>query len=256
MLGEFSLEGQVCIVTGAGRGLGRSIALALANAGSDLVVVSRTGEEIDQAAHEISKLGRKVIPIVADVSSSQDVSQVAQRTVSELGRIDVLFNNAGIAKRKLLIEESEEEWDLMMAVNLKGLFLCCKAVLPSMIARKKGKIINTSSTSGVLGEVGYVSYCVSKSGVIMFTRALALEVCQYHINVNGIAPGWFKTPMTRRIHENKEKYTEIVGRIPMGRMADPKEIGPLAVFLASSASDFMTGETVFYDGGETAGIWP
>jgi NAD(P)-dependent dehydrogenase (short-subunit alcohol dehydrogenase family) len=256
MLSAFNLDGIVSIVTGAGRGLGKSIALALANAGSNVVVVSRTQEEIEQTAHEVSEFGRRTISVAADVSSSDDVTKMHERTLAEFGKIDVLFNNAGIAKRKRLIHESEEEWDRMMAVNLKGLFLCCRAVLPTMIARNRGKIINTSSTSGVLGEVGHVSYCVSKAGVLMFTRALALEVCRHNITVNGIAPGWFKTPMTSPIHENEEHYSEIIGRIPMGRMADPKEIGPLAVFLASSASDFMTGETVFYDGGETAGIYP
>jgi NAD(P)-dependent dehydrogenase (short-subunit alcohol dehydrogenase family) len=250
------LEGKVCIVTGAGRGLGKSIALALAGAGSHLVVVSRTRAEIEQTAHEISKLNRRAIPVVADVSASQDVGDMARRALSEFQRIDALFNNAGMAGRRLLIHETEEEWDRMMAVNLKGLFLCSKAVIPTMMAQKRGKIINTASTSGVLAEVGYVSYCVSKAGVIMFTRALALELCRHNITVNAIAPGWFKTSMTRRIHDDRERYAQVVGRIPMGRMADPEEIGPLAVFLASSASDFMTGETVFYDGGEAAGIWP
>ncbi len=247
-----SLEGKVAIVTGSGRGLGKAMAIALAQAGADLVVISRTGAQIEETARTIEDMGRKVLAFRADVTIPDEVDEVVKQTMDLFGRIDILVNNVGGAVVKALQEMSVEEWRNILDTNLTSLFLFCKAVGPHMIARRKGKIINIASTYGASGEAGWVAHSASKGGVIQFTKALAVEWAKHNIQVNAIGPGIFATEMMAPILEDETLGYLRRMRVPLGREGRPDELGPLVVYLASSASDFMTGETIFIDGGERA----
>lgn len=249
VLEEFILNGKSAIVTGAGRGLGKAMAQALAEAGADVVVAARTVKEIEETSGEIVKLGRRSIAIPTDVSSSKSVEDMVHQVLSEFGKIDILVNNSGIAINKPFIETTEEEWNKVISTNITGMFLCTKAVGDHMIQQKSGKIINIASNVGVMGYQDFISYCVSKAGVIQFTRALALEWARYNINVNAIGPGTFYTAFNALALDDKSIRDKILKRIPLRRVGQPKELGPLVVYLASMASDFMTGETIFIDGG-------
>ncbi len=246
---EFSLEGRVAIVTGAGRGLGRAMALALAAAGADVVAAARTVQEIEETSRKILELGKRSIAIPTDVLSSNSVQNMVQRTISEFAKIDILVNNSGIAINRPLAETTEEEWNKVIGTNLTGMFLCTRAIGPQMIQQRSGKIINMASNVGVIGRKNFVSYCVSKAGVIQFTRALAVEWARYNINVNAIGPGYFYTDINAPVFDDDSVRDKLLKRIPLRRVGQPKELGPLVVYLASGASDFMTGETIFIDGG-------
>jgi len=250
VLEEFVLNGKSAIVTGAGRGLGKAMAQALAEAGADVVVAARTVKEIEETSGEIEKLGRRSIAIPTDVSSSKSVEEMVHQVLSEFGKIDILVNNSGMAINKPLIETTEEEWNKVISTNITGMFLCIKAVGDHMIQHKSGKIINIASNVGVMGYQNFISYCVSKAGVIQFTRALALEWARYNINVNAIGPGTFYTAFNSQALDDKNIKDKMLKRIPLRRVGQPKELGPLVVYLASKASDFMTGETIFIDGGQ------
>jgi NAD(P)-dependent dehydrogenase (short-subunit alcohol dehydrogenase family) len=246
---EFILDGRVAIVTGGGRGLGRAMALALATAGADVVVAARTVPEIEETCMKILKLGKRSIAIPTDVLSSESVQNMAQRTVSEFARIDILVNNSGIAIHKPLTDTTEEEWNKVIGTNLTGMFLCTRAIGPQMIKQRSGKIINMASNVGVIGRKNFVSYCVSKAGVIQFTRALAVEWARYNINVNAIGPGYFYTDINASVFDDDRVRDKLLRKVPLRRVGNPNELGPLVVYLASAASDFMTGETIFIDGG-------
>ncbi len=247
-----SLEGKVALVTGSGRGLGRAMAVALARAGADLVVTARTREEIDETAREIGRLGRRAIAVQADVTDPGQTEDLVRETLKHFGKIDILVNNAGVALVKNLQEMTLEEWRKTIDTNLTSLFLCCKAVGPAMMARRQGKIINITSIDGAAGKASLVAYCASKGGVIQFTRALAVEWARYNIQVNAIGPGAFYTKPMAVVLDDEKLGPIRRKKIPMGREGRPEELGPLVVYLASSASDFMTGETLFIDGGELA----
>ena len=252
----FDLSNKVAIVTGSGRGLGRAIACALAEAGAAVAVADIIPPDREETVRQIRSGGGRAMEVHCDVSQSDSVQGMVEKTVDELGRTDILVNNAGLAWRKPLLEETEEDWNRMLGVNLTGLFHCCRAVGRHMVKQRQGKIINIASTSGVEGEIGYTAYTSTKAGVILFTKTLALEWAQYNINVNAIGPGWFHTPLTDPLTKDSVRFKEIMRGIPKGRLAKPEEIGPLVVFLASKASDFMTGSVTFIDGGQLAGIWP
>lgn len=252
----FSLHGKAAIVTGSGRGLGRAMARALAEAGARVAVADIIPEDRAETTRLIESGGGEAMNMPCDVADSKSVRSMVDRVVERWGGIDILVNNAGLAWRKPLLEETEENWNRMLGVNLTGPFNCCRAVGPHMIARKQGKVINIASTSGVEGEIGYTAYTTTKAGVILFTKTLALEWAKYHITVNAIGPGWFHTPLTDPLTKDPVRFEEIMRGIPKGRLAKPEEIGPLVVFLASGASDFMTGSVTFMDGGQLAGIWP
>ena len=252
----FDLSGKVAIVTGSGRGLGRAMACALSEAGANVVIADIIAPDREETCRMIESRGGRALGVDCDVSKAKSVQAMVERTVAEFGQLDILVNNAGLAWRKPLLEETEEEWNRMLGVNLTGLFHCCRAVGPHMIKKGSGKVINTASTSGVEGEIGYTAYTATKAGVILFTKTLALEWAKYNINVNAIGPGWFHTPLTDPLTKDPIRFAEIMRCIPKGRLAKPEEIGPLIVFLASSASDFMTGSVTFIDGGALAGIWP
>ncbi len=252
----FDLSSQTAIVTGSGRGLGRAMARALAQAGAAVVVADIIEMDRMETVDLIDAEGGRAIEVDCNVAESDSVQNMVDRTLDTFDRIDILVNNAGLAWRKNLLDESEEDWNRMLGVNLTGLFNCCRAVGRHMVEQKRGKVINIASTSGVEGEIGYTAYTTTKAGVILFTKTLALEWASYNINVNAIGPGWFHTPLTDPLTKNPVRFEEIMREIPKGRLAKPEEIGPLVVFLASKASDFMTGSITFMDGGQLAGIWP
>ena len=251
VLDKFRLDGKVCIVTGASRGLGRGIATALAEAGADVAAVARSQQALEETAHAIRQQSRKALAIACDVHDSQSVNQMVDDVLNEFGRIDVVINNAGGGDMKPIVEMSEDEWLGIVDLNLNALFRVCKAVGPHMIERRQGKIINMSSMYGLIGERNVTAYCASKGAIIQFTRALALEWAEHNITVNALAPGYIYTERTSRVFDT-DLGEAFIRRVPLGRIGKTQELGPLVVYLASSASDFMTGSVVVIDGGQTA----
>jgi len=268
ILKEYSLEGKAAIVTGAGRGIGKGIALTLAEAGADVTVAARTVEQIEGTAEEIRKLGRRALVVPTDVIKKDQVENIVEQTVSEFGKIDILVNNAGIPILKpisyvsgMKLEGwqtadswdtplSEEEWHLVLNTNLTSAFLFAQAVGPHMLRQQKGKIINTSSNSADLAPPYFSAYCVSKAGLSMFTRCLATEWAQYNICVNAIGPGSVLTELSAPVLSDPERKKVILERIPLGRVGETREIGLLVVYLASEASNWVTGQTFYIDGGQ------
>ena len=246
---KFSLKGKVGIVTGASRGLGKGMATALTQAGADLVIVSRTKSVLEKVAEEMRKFGRHIIPVAADVSKKEDIKNMVGIALKEFGKIDFLFNNAGIIRRCPSEDYSEKDWDEVINVNLKGVFLCSQAVARVMIKQGGGKIINTSSLIAVTGGKTIPAYAASKGGVAQLTKALANDWAKYNIKVNAIGPGYYITDTTEPLRKNKARYQEISSRIPLGRWGNPEDLGGVAVFLVSEASDYITGQTIWVDGG-------
>jgi len=252
-MSELPLEGKVAIITGGGTGIGKAIALEFANAGADVVVASRRLEVLEQAAEEVRALGGRSLAIQTDVARKMDVENLVKKTVDEFGAIDILVNNAGVGGGKPILESSEVEWDQIIDIDLKGYYLCCQAAGKKMMEQMKGNIINVSSDGGFSTCRGYSSpYSVAKAGVIMLTRCLAWELAPYNIRVNSLAPGNTVTEMTRRWWSDPEILKESSEKRPLGRFAEPREMGTIALFLASDASSFMTGETIRADGGLAA----
>ena len=254
LMDEFSLKDKVAIVTGAGRGIGKAICLAYAEAGADIVAVSRTKEEIEKTCREVKKFGREAIAVPADVTRWEDVKAMADKAYARFKHIDILVNNAGTAAFKPLVSTAgdgmtEADWYQVIDTNVTSVFLCCRAVGPYMFKQKKGKVINLSSVSSKKAQVDDIAYNVSKAGVDMITRCLALDWAQYNINVNAIGPGQFYTKLSAKSHEDPNLRAGMIACIPMGRVGKVEEIGYLATFLASPASDFITGQIVFIDGG-------
>lgn len=243
------LKDKVAIVTGAGQGIGRGIALALAREGAK-VVVSDISDKASEVVKEIEDLGSEALAVKADVRDSGKTEEMAKAAIDKFGRIDILVNNAGIYPFKPLIEMTEGDWDRVLGVNLKGVFNCTKAVLPKMIEQKSGSIINISSIAGsVVGYSNLVHYSASKAGMLGFTRAAALELAQYGIRVNAIAPGAVETPGTKALGE--EPLKQIEQTIPLRRIGQPEDIANLVVFLASDESSYITGQLIIADGGLT-----
>jgi len=249
-----NLDGKVALVTGAGRGLGKSMALALAEAGSDVICVARTKGQIEETCAGIEGFGRKGMAIPTDIASSRSVDEMCSAALSEFKKIDILVNNAGISIEKPFCDVTDEEWDRLMNINLRGAFFCSRAVGRGMIERRQGKVINISSILGKRGYQNFVSYCVSKGAMTQFTRALAMEWARYRINVNAIAPGTFLTPFNEEVYANDKVREVVLKRIPIRRFGQADELGPLVVYMASRASDYMTGETVYIDGGQQANL--
>ncbi len=270
-LPSLSLEGQVAIVTGARRGIGRTIALTFAQAGADVAVsdIVIDDGELEATAQEIQKSGQRSLTIQADVTKKSDIDNLVQKTEDQLGPIDILVNNAGIGQlvaeagvsgivgtdrpsstiRAGWVPTPEDVWDKVIDTHLKGTNLCCQAVAPRMVERKKGNIINISSVMAFSGGSFDVAYSSAKAAVIMFTRGLARDLGGYKIRVNAIAPGYVKTEMTRLIWRNPEVLKLWEDRTPLGRLGEPGEIASVALFLASDASSFITGQTIVADGG-------
>ncbi len=248
-LDAFRLDGRVAVVTGGGGGLGADICHALAAAGAAVAVAGRTQESIDAVRDEVIAAGGTAISVLGDVSRKESIEATAAAVCGELGGIDILVNNAAIYPRRAWTEITEQEWDEVLATNLKGYFLCARACYPSMAERGRGRIINLTSVTFFIGMAMLLDYVSSKGGIIGFTRALGRELGPEGITVNAISPGAFPTD-AEKIHPNPEQYNDwILDQQSLKRRGTPEDIGNLAVFLASDASSFITGQTIEIDGG-------
>ncbi len=243
----FDLTGKVAIVTGANTGLGAGMALGLADAGADLVLVSRLGSS--KTKEEVKKKGRKALDVIADLSTTSPIQMIVERALLEFGKIDILVNNAGIIRRAPAIEFSERDWDEVMSLNSKTVFFFSQAVAKDMMKRKYRKIINISSLLAFQGGILVPSYAASKGAVAQLTKALANEWASCGINVNAIAPGYMATDNTKPLREDSVRSKSILDRIPAGRWGTPDDLKGAIVFLASSASDYMNGHVLVVDGG-------
>ena len=248
----FDLTGKIAIVTGGNQGIGLGITRGLAGAGATVVIANRRAAEGQKAAESLQKEGFNVIAIPTDVSQKASVAAMVEKVMNEYKKIDILVNNAAVIIRKPLEDFEEDEWDTILNTNLRGLFLCCQLVGREMIKRKKGKIINISSVLSQVVQSGRGVYATAKAGVSHLTRALAMEWSKYNININAIGPGVTMTPINQKyFEENPDDLKKIIEGIPIGREAYPRDYAGAAVFLASDASDYVTGQTLLVDGGLT-----
>jgi NAD(P)-dependent dehydrogenase (short-subunit alcohol dehydrogenase family) len=245
------LAGRTALVTGAGKGLGRAVALGFAAAGADVVLMARTLADLEAVAREVQALGRQALVAVADATDSRQVDAAVEQAVARFGRIDVLAHAAGGSLRKPSVEVTDEEWDAVIAANLSSTFKVCRAVGRHMLVQGGGSIINLSSTAGMRGRAGNAPYSAAKAAVINLSRALAMEWAPKGVRVNVLAPGRFLTPLTEAEMSVPEKYAAFVRQVPLGRIGKPEEIQDIAVWLASDASAYVTGSTITLDGGQT-----
>jgi NAD(P)-dependent dehydrogenase (short-subunit alcohol dehydrogenase family) len=253
VLDRFRLDGKVALITGGARGLGRTMATALAEVGADVAITGRTRETCEAAAREIAAAtGRRVKAFVVDVTSLTDVERLASEVEAELGKVDVLINNAGINIRGPIEQLTEADWDTVIDTNLKGPFLCSRAFGPRMVRRGWGRVINLGSTLAVVALPGRTPYASSKAGVLNLSRVLALEWAGSGVTVNAICPGAFGTEMNQTLMADPAKLKDLVSNIPMGRLGNMAELTGAVVFLASEASSYVTGSALFVDGGWTA----
>ena len=247
----FDLTGKTAIITGGSKGLGEQMAHALAEVGADLALISRTQADLDKVAADVrAATGRRVIGVAADVTKEADIAAMVQQVMAEFGKIDILVNNAGIGGTTPILDLQEVEWDRYMNLNLKGPVLCSKHVGAEMIKRQQGTIINVSSLFAKIVARYMSAYAATKTALVSFTRTLALEWARYNIRVNALCPGYFETPMNEEFWQTKGGKG-IIERIPMQRVGVPQEIKPAIIFLASDANTFMTGSTLFVDGGHS-----
>jgi 3-oxoacyl-[acyl-carrier protein] reductase len=245
LMGDF--QNKIGLVTGGARGIGRAIALELARQGCDVVVSDVDFEGAKASAKEAEGLGVRAIAVKADVSSASDVDELVDEATKAFGRIDILVNNAGITRDNLLMRMSDEEWDAVLGVNLRGAFLCTRRVIRGMMKQRMGKIINIASVVGVMGNAGQANYAASKAGLIGFTKSVAKETASRNIQVNAVAPGYIETDMTGHLSEEiKESYLSV---IPARRPGSAEDVAKAVAFLASSASDYITGQVLHVDGG-------
>lgn len=247
----FDLTGKAALVTGASRGLGKAMAVALAQAGADVALNARAPDSLKETAEAIQKLGRRVFVAAGDVSEEASVKQFVNAAQKEFGHIDILVNNAGVWEGTYVVRLSKADWDHVLQVNLTGSFLVAKEVGRVMLKQRSGKIINMASVLGFRGSPQALAYCASKAGVIQLTRVMAIELGPAGVQVNCIAPGLFATDMTKEYTQNPEAMKQYLSRIPSGRYGQPEELAGLTVLLASKASDHITGQTIVIDGGES-----
>ncbi len=248
----FDLSGRVAIMTGAGRGLGRTMALALAAAGADLALASRTALELETLVEEVNALGRRAIAVPTDVTSPDACEELVAAAIERLGRLDIMVNNAGTNVRKSMLEITPEEYDFVIETNLKGYFNGARAAGRHFVDQGSGKVINISSILGSVALPNQAAYASSKGAIDQLTKVLALEWASAGVQVNGLAPTYFETDLTRPLYEDPERRAFIEERTPMGRWGQPHELAGAVIFLASDASDFVTGQTILVDGGWTA----
>ena len=244
------LDGKVAIVTGAGRGLGRSMAQSLLKAGASVTVAARTSPELDLLVWEAESLGSRALACVTDITDETAVNRMVQATAEAFGHIDILVNNSGVLANTPLLEQSVEEWDSVMTTNLRGTFLATRAVGRYLVDQGSGKIINIASNFALKGVANHAAYCASKAGVIAFTRSVAVEWARHGIQVNAIAPGYFETSLNSELREDLDALAKVLRSVPARRMGKPDELEPWLLLLASNASDFMTGEVIVLDGGQ------
>lgn len=247
----FSLTDRVAIVTGASRGIGKALALGLAQAGADVVVAARTAAKLEHTAAEIRNLGRRALPVPTDVRISEQVTHLVKRTLEEFKRIDILVNNAGSGFFAPALKLSENGWDSIMRENLTQYFLCSKAVAETMIKQRKGTIINISSIEALRATISNPAYAASKAGIINLTQSLAVEWAPYQVRVNAIVPGHIGTRGVLKILEEDSNAQEMLKRVPLQRIGKPEDIVGAVIFLASDVSDYVTGTSIVIDGGLT-----
>ena len=241
------LENQIAVVTGAGRGIGRAIALKFASEGADVVCVSRPAENSEKTATEVRALGRKACALAVDVSDSAAVNAAAEKILAECGKVDILVNNAGVTRDGLLMRMSDADWDAVLDTNLKGAFLFTKAFTRSFVKQRSGRIINVASVIGLIGNAGQANYAASKAGLIGFTQSVAKELGSRNITVNALAPGLIETDMTAALGE--EKKAKLLENIPLNSLGQPEDIANAALFLASPGARYVTGQVLTVDGG-------
>jgi len=244
---ELVLEGKVALITGGARGIGKEIAMFFAKQGANIAICDVNLEEAEKTAKEIQDLNRESVAFKADVTDSKQVQDMVDKILDKLGKIDILINNAGITKDNLLLRMSEEEWDKVIAVNLKGTFVCTKLVSKVMLKQRSGKIVNLASIIGIMGNAGQANYAASKAGIIGLTKSVAKELASRNICVNAIAPGFIRTDMTSRLPEEVQK--KMLSVIPLARFGEAKDVADLALFLSSESSSYITGQVIQVDGG-------
>jgi len=241
------LEGKVALVTGGGRGIGREIALLFAREGADIALCDVSLESAQAAQKEIEALGRRAVSFETDVTDFKKVESMVNLILDNLKRIDILVNNAGITRDNLLLRMSEEDWDKVLAVNLKGVFNGTKAVSKVMVKQRGGKIINIASIIGIMGNAGQANYAASKGGIISFTKSVARELASRNVNANAVAPGFIQTAMTDKLKADQRQA--MLANIPLNRLGEPADVAQACLFLASSDADYVTGQTLVVDGG-------
>ncbi len=246
------LQGKTALITGASKGLGKAMALALAEAGARLALVSRNLEQLNDTAAAVRKLGAEAVVFQTDVTDEAQIKSLAKAVAGKLGRLQILINNAGINIRKPVTDFTLAEWRQVMDTNLTGVFLMCRAFVPQMKGQGYGRIINLTSIMSHVSIAGRSAYCASKTGLLGFTRALALELASEKITVNGISPGPFATEMNTQLMQNPELNQQFISKIPLGRWGKVEEVGQLAVYLCSEDAGFVTGTDFLIDGGWTA----
>ncbi len=249
----FDLSGKTALVTGASRGLGQYMGRALAEAGADLVITSRRLDSLQAFSEEISAMGRQVFPVELDVTDPRSIRQMAEQVHSQFDAIDILVNNAGCNIRKPALDVTWEEWNTILDTNLRGPFFVAQAIAEGMIKARKGRIINIGSVTSVFGYAGITPYCASRGGIKQMTMSLADEWGGYGVTVNCLAPGWFKTEQNRVLYENTDWVRYIEDRIPLNRPGHPRDLDGAVVFLASDASEYITGQCLLVDGGISTG---
>ena len=245
----FTLKEKIAIVTGAAQGIGREIAIGFSRYGADIVAVDLNEEKLQEVKQEIESQGRRCLALKVDLGSVDQINKMAETAVQEMGRIDILANIAGVNVHKPAEETTEQDWDFVQDINLKGLFFCCQAVGKIMLKQGKGRIINMSSSFGMVGFAGRTAYASSKAAVSNLTKTLAIEWSAKGINVNAVAPGPVWTPARDQLFSNPEFYNNLMTKLPIKRTAKPADIVGPFIFLASEASSFVTGETILVDGG-------
>lgn len=246
---DIDLEGKVALVTGAGRGIGRAIAIGLAEAGADVCVTARTVAEIDETAEMVRALGRSALAVPGDATNGKAVAQAVERTVAELGGLQILVNNAGIDLPKPLLDIDEDGYDRVMDSNVKSMFLFTRAAGRHMIAKRYGRVVNMASVGAYVAAPNQAIYHASKAAVAHLTKATAIEWARHNITVNAVAPGWIRTELIRHLSDDQEKLSRYLKAVPLRRLGEPEEIAPLVAFLASDLAAFMTGSVVVIDGG-------
>ncbi|HEX2909591.1 MAG TPA: 3-oxoacyl-ACP reductase family protein [Chloroflexia bacterium] len=252
---DMRVDGKVALITGAGSGIGKAVAEGLANFGADVIIteISPKIEVAQQAAAEISQTyGKRAVALPLNLPDLASIDQMVTEAVNQFGRIDILVNNAGIQIAKPALEVTEADWDAVLDINLKGAFFTAQRVAKEMVKQKWGRVINIASQNGVIGYYKRAAYCSAKAGMVNLTRVLAIEWAEYGINVNAIGPTFIRTPLGEQTFKDQKLYSDIVSRIPLGRIGEPEEIIGAVVYLASEAASLVTGHTLMVDGGWTA----